>query len=288
MTDKLEQAGRVFDPIEHSVSTPAKIGGFIAGVVVGVVVVVAATATAPVTITAAVVTVSTTATMGGTIAATVAPYFQDRYIAGDVETGANTVFVGSNGGRHPRAARVEDMCKCHDEPIATGVHFIWIEGKLATRADEETRCVGKLKKGQCSQTVWYGGPSVRVMPPRYHGEEPEWFFWTSLGASILAGRFERAAPQLMGLAAQYPRLASWFMGTRRVLAARSRIRGGEYRDYVEWTAAAYGALGDDESAAVLNDALSQWDYQRRRVTGLGVLRNPEPGAPIPTVDGSES
>lgn len=176
---KLEQAARLHDPVEHSQALLGAVLGVLAAVAVGV----ALAVFFPVTFAAlAGATLLSTALFMGDLAATmssmgewIASTFLPKQTCDGVRTGAPTVTVG---GRELNAARVEDEVECHSETIISGTKTITIETKLATRAEEETRCGGKLKKDACCPTVFYGGPSEKVDSVRLSGELPMWF-WTA-------------------------------------------------------------------------------------------------------------
>ena len=272
--DKKEQAARVGDPVEHNVSTLGKMAGFAVGALVGVAVVL----TAPVSLTAigvagAVGTVAGGAALGGTAGEVLTATFAGRYDAGDVETGADTVYVGGTASGVPhKAARVHDLVGCHDEPIATGLLHIFIEGQNATRATEETRCAGKLKKDACCPTVYYCGPSARFIPTRYHGEEPAWFYWADLSASLLSGR---------GALLQAHR---WYRIASAADTAYSWYRGGPIRKWLSRANAVAAVLGEERF--IERSRRAAYDLSPERVARHIWLGEPEP-APTPYVDEME-
>ncbi|TKC96362.1 PAAR domain-containing protein, partial [Polyangium fumosum] len=157
----LEQAVRIDDAVEHSLAFLGAVLGALGGLALGLL-------------------VFGTGPLGWLAAAGVAVYFSNagekafknlKHEAGDVAEGSPNVFVGEPGRN---AARARDKVRCHDLQIATGCATISINQELAARVKEETVCDGKLKTG--CETVFYGGPSARVLAKRFSGELPEWFY----------------------------------------------------------------------------------------------------------------
>ncbi|MEZ4443946.1 MAG: PAAR domain-containing protein [Polyangiaceae bacterium] len=169
----LEQAARLDDPIEHTRSALGSIVGGLLGLAVGIALAAATIATGGLALAVVVAAVGTAAgvtVLGSTLGELAGKLF--HHTPGDIDIGSQTVFVG-----HPtlNAARATDPVKCHSgEKIRSGCRLISIEQLPAARATEETTCAGKIKKDACCPTVWYGGPSVAVLPVRPSGELPTW------------------------------------------------------------------------------------------------------------------
>lgn len=177
---KLECAARIYDRVEHSRSFLGALAGFLVGLAVGIFLVAAVVSTGGL---AAVALVASAALLGSSIGEFVGGLI--KHDAGDIKTGALTVFVG---GYDRRAARVDDKLECHDgEIIVSGCKTIFIEGGLnAARVTEETSCDGKIKDGSGCPTVKYGGDSVTVRPKRFSGELPGWFYWGREAVGLVA------------------------------------------------------------------------------------------------------
>jgi uncharacterized Zn-binding protein involved in type VI secretion len=183
----LQQAARIHDPIKHTQSFLGALVGAVAGLVVGAGLLIAGIVAAPVVLGSAalgaVLYVCGVVSLGSTLGGWFGSIFPDE--SDDIKTGARSVFVGAPDRA---AARALDEVSCHDgEVIRTGCRHIFIEDKNAARAKEKTRCAGEIKEDACCATVRYGGPSVELMPERWSGEQPAWFFWTMAGFGIAGG-----------------------------------------------------------------------------------------------------
>lgn len=190
--DPFEQAARIDDPIEHTQST---LGALVGGAI-GVLAAVAIVGSGGTLLLAAGVIVG--ASYLGELAGSTQPRRADG-----IAEGAESVFIGAPDRN---AARVRDEVACHSgEVIVSGCRDILIETLQAARAEEETRCSGKIEKDACCPTVYFGGPSVQVLPKRVHGELPAWLFYgrevlsvfTLFGGALKAVQGWRAMSNLM-------------------------------------------------------------------------------------------
>jgi uncharacterized Zn-binding protein involved in type VI secretion len=239
---KLEQAARVGDPVEHTNMALGAIAGLVGGIALGLVIVGTGGTALAVIATAASVGSTGSAVFGfiGSLS---------KRTAGDISTGASHVFVGA---RDLAAARVWDEAGCHDEPIISGCKHIFIENKNASRATDKTRCDGVIEEDHCCPTVHYGGPSVELMPVRYHGELPEWFFWTQLGVSLFSGGY--GLPKAIASFRQARLLGRvwigaknlykwWGRGTTLVQGASGALGYDEFADEVRTARSTIGPTG---------------------------------------------
>jgi uncharacterized Zn-binding protein involved in type VI secretion len=176
---KLECAARIYDRVEHTRSFLGALAGFLVGLAVGIFLVAAVVSTGGL---AAVALVASAALLGSSLGEFVGKFIS--HDAGDVKTGALTVFVG---GVNRRASRVDDKLECHSgEIIVSGCQTIFVETLNAARVTEETSCGGKIKDGSGCPTVRYGGESVVVRPKRFSGELPGWFYWGREAVGLVA------------------------------------------------------------------------------------------------------
>ncbi|NUQ77243.1 MAG: PAAR domain-containing protein, partial [Polyangiaceae bacterium] len=170
---KLLEAARLYDPVKHSLSFAGAILGALAGIVLGALLVAATILTGGgiwLIIGAVGLALSGTAFLSG-LGEWLFSFIPNS--CDGVKDGARSVRIGD---RRLKAARAGDPLYCHDgQKIAFGNERIFIEGKNASRKEDETQCAGKIEKG--CPTVFYGGVSIQILEKRVGGELPPWFWY---------------------------------------------------------------------------------------------------------------